>query len=364
MSEILISYDEQKNKFNSYALSLKSLLNTLIRNEELSIHSLDSRVKTRKSLEGKITKKNKYKSIGDITDIVGIRIITHYSDDVDKIAELVESEFIIDSENSIDKRVSIEPEKFGYLSLHYIVSLNEARTSLKEYEVYKEIKAEIQIRSILQHAWAEIEHDIGYKSATGLPNEIRRYFSRLSGLLELADDEFVKIKEKITARQQEVSNVLESGSGESNLDIVALDEFLNKSKIVSEISQLIEERNGIIVYGRNEDKNLEYILNSLKLINITTIAQLNEALSEMKDYISIRISWFGRSFVEYYQKNYIPRDVILSFLCQIKVALANSPELEVEFNKIAALGLNEDMISDFFSSLRKKIENTPNPSKS
>ena len=200
MSDILITYDERKDKFESYALTLKSLLTTLIRNEKISIHSLESRVKTKKSLEGKINKKGKYKSIDDITDIVGIRIITHYADDVDKIAAIVEKEFTIDQENSIDKRTSIAPDKFGYLSLHYIVTLNSTRTNLKEYEVYKNIKAELQIRSILQHAWAEIEHDIGYKSATGLPNEIRRYFSRLAGLLEMADDEFIKIRKKISER--------------------------------------------------------------------------------------------------------------------------------------------------------------------
>lgn len=156
MSDILITYDERKDKFESYALTLKSLLTTLIRNEKISIHSLESRVKTKKSLEGKINKKGKYKSIDDITDIVGIRIITHYADDVDKIAAIVEKEFTIDQENSIDKRTSIAPDKFGYLSLHYIVTLNSTRTNLKEYEVYKNIKAELQIRSILQHAWRRL----------------------------------------------------------------------------------------------------------------------------------------------------------------------------------------------------------------
>ena len=230
MSDILITYDERKDKFESYALTLKSLLTTLIRNEKISIHSLESRVKTKKSLEGKINKKGKYKSIDDITDIVGIRIITHYADDVDKIAAIVEKEFTIDQENSIDKRTSIAPDKFGYLSLHYIVTLNSTRTNLKEYEVYKNIKAELQIRSILQHAWAEIEHDIGYKSATGLPNEIRRYFSRLAGLLEMADDEFIKIRKKISERQKEVAKELEQGTSDSVLDIFTLDEFLNTSR--------------------------------------------------------------------------------------------------------------------------------------
>lgn len=355
MKDILISYDEQKDIFDSYALVLKSLLNTLIRSEGVHIHSLDSRVKTRKSLENKIEKKKKYESINDITDIVGVRIITHYADDVDKIAQLVESEFTIDKENSIDKRVSIEPEKFGYLSLHYIVTLNQARIDLKEYGLYKSIKAEIQIRSILQHAWAEIEHDIGYKTANGLPNVLRRSFSRLSGLLELADDEFIKIKERIAERQQEVSKDMESGLGESGLDIVALGEFLNKSRVLDEISYQIKLRYGVTVGSPSKDHDLAHVLNGLFYAGIGTIGDLTKALLQMKEYVIDRLSWFGNEFVEFYQHKNLPKDALLAYLAQILVALQNFSELEVTFNNGTDLNLKEESVGAFFEEIRRRI---------
>jgi hypothetical protein len=59
------------------------------------------------------------------------------------------------------------------------------------------IKFEIQMRSSLQHTWAEIEHDLGYKSMYEVPREVRREFSRIAGLLELADESFVRIRSKI-----------------------------------------------------------------------------------------------------------------------------------------------------------------------
>ncbi|EKS1846613.1 hypothetical protein QBD22_003561 [Cronobacter muytjensii] len=355
MKDILISYDEQKDIFDSYALALKSLLNTLIRSEGVHIHSLDSRVKTRKSLENKIEKKKKYVSINNITDIVGIRIITHYADDVDKIAQLVEREFTIDKENSIDKRVSLEPEKFGYLSLHYIATLNEARIGLKEYSLYKDIKAEIQIRSILQHAWAEIEHDIGYKQTNGLPNVLRRSFSRLAGLLELADDEFIKIKDRIAERQQEVSKDMESGLGESSLDIVALGEFLNKSRALDEISHQIKLRYGITVVPPSKDYDLAHLFNALFYAGIATIKDLTNALIQMKEYVIDRVSLFGKESVEFYQNKNLPKHILLVYLAQILVALQKFPELELKFNTESGLNLKEENVGAFFEKIRRNI---------
>lgn len=62
-------------------------------------------------------------ALEDITDLAGIRIITYFADQVDLIASFVEEEFEVDRSNSVDKRELIDPEKFGYLSLHYVVKL-------------------------------------------------------------------------------------------------------------------------------------------------------------------------------------------------------------------------------------------------
>lgn len=356
MSEILINYDKDKENYESFALALRSLLNTLIRDSGISVHSLNERVKTRKSLETKIIKKDKYEKISDITDIVGVRIITHYSDDVDKIAELVEKEFSIDIKNSIDKRTSMEPDRFGYLSLHYIASLKSNRTRLREYTSYKGKKFEIQIRSILQHAWAEIEHDIGYKSNTGLPTEIRRYFSRLAGLLELADDEFIKIRVGISTREQEVAQELASGSGQSSLDIVALNEFINKSSLIDEVSEVIFEKFGIKAQGRAENNKVETILNGLRCIKVNTIKDLNNLLSKHSELVAKRMSAFSDNFFSFYSGKSIPRDTIISYICQIEVALTNSRKLEVEYSREAQLKLTKTNATDFFKEIRTAIK--------
>lgn len=353
MSEILIEYDEHKEIFESYALSLQSLLNTLVRDAGISVHTLESRVKNRKSLDAKIVKKDKYKSINDITDIVGVRIISHYANDVDKIAEIVEEEFLVDKENSIDKRATLEPDRFGYLSLHYIINLNDKRTKLKEYAPYKNIKAEIQIRSILQHAWAEIEHDIGYKSSNELPNEVRRYFSRLAGLLELADDEFVKIRKSITARQEEVADAIKDGHSDVSLDVVSLAEFLNQSTEIADIAQAYKKEYNITISKKSDKNILPKLIKLLKRIEISTIKSLSIALILHKNDIIKRPQAYSVYFLEHYKENIMSRDALISFLVHVIIAKSNSTQLEeVYWDTIGTLSAKNRRES-FFDDLRK-----------
>ncbi|MEK0241515.1 hypothetical protein WM005_16915 [Klebsiella variicola] len=352
MADILSVYDENKENYDSYALSLKSLLTTLIRDTGTSIHSLESRVKNRKSLEKKIIDKNKYENISEITDVVGVRIITHYSDDVDKIARLIEQEFVVDTENSIDKRKALEPDRFGYLSLHYIVSLKENRSNLREYIPYNNIKAEIQIRSILQHTWAEIEHDIGYKTSAGLPNEIRRYFSRLAGLLELADDEFIKIKNAILARQEEVAKEIEQGDGNSLLDIVSLKEYINKSKVISEIVDDFYDIYKIDISAGPGHIDKQKLLDALALLNIKTIKQLNESLISNKILITKRLSKLSDGAMKLLVKGDVYRDAIVLYLIQMSIANLESDSLEDKFIKIMDYRSRDDA-KELFTGLRE-----------
>lgn len=74
------------------------------------------------------------------------------------------------------------------------------------------------MRTALQHVWSTIEHDIGYKGDVQLPPEFRRQFSRLAGMLELADDEFSRLRSTITDYRRKIQSLVKSG----RLDDVAL----------------------------------------------------------------------------------------------------------------------------------------------
>ena len=163
-----------------------SQLQDVLKAQGVELNAIESRVKAEASLRGKLERKgDKYHSLSDITDLVGIRIITFYTDDVDKVAGIVKRLFAVDWSNSIDKRKAHELTSFGYNSLHYICRL-------KGDGPLSSIPFEIQMRTALQHVWSAIEHDIGYKGVVQLPPEFRRQFSRLAGMLELADNELAE----------------------------------------------------------------------------------------------------------------------------------------------------------------------------
>ncbi|GGC93757.1 GTP pyrophosphokinase [Enterococcus wangshanyuanii] len=299
-TEILKEYDKKHKVYESFAKQVENLLMILIQNDNIKISSIQSRVKEKQSLEKKIEKKQtvlssedkrsyKYNKLEDITDICGIRICTFYSDDVDKIADIIEREFLVDQGNSIDKRKAIEPDRFGYLSLHYIVSLSEERQCLSEYTSFSDCKFEIQIRSILQHTWAEIEHDLGYKSSVGIPKEIRRDFSRLSSLLELADKEFLSIRNKLDSYQEAVKGSLITGQDQNiNIDRISIKKLMDSDFFTQHVDYL-EKKLGLKTKYYSTSADIDDIVDALNYLDINTIDQLKYLLNKSKEMMILSL---------------------------------------------------------------------------
>lgn len=123
----------------------------------------------------------------------------------------------------------MQEERFGYQSIHYLVQLTAGRARLPEYSAFSDAIAEIQVRTILQHAWAEIEHDIQYKSVSVIPQETHRRFTSLAGLLEIADREFQAIQEADRRIKENARTQVEAGTLEQvEITPDALKAFLNK----------------------------------------------------------------------------------------------------------------------------------------
>jgi putative GTP pyrophosphokinase len=183
------------------ASAVARILEECLKKHQIKFHSVQHRAKDVSSVGRKAAipsevdpSSPKYtQPLSQITDLSGIRIITQVLGVLPDIDKLLHDEFEILEQ--LDKgRELIEKERFGYQSIHYLARISPERVRLAEYERYQGAVVEIQVRTILQHAWAEIEHDIQYKSSAAIPEEIKRRFMALAGMLEIADREFQAIQ--------------------------------------------------------------------------------------------------------------------------------------------------------------------------
>ena len=223
--KILEDFHAMRSRFAVLEKTALVVINEIIETNGIKVTHVDHRLKTETSLAGKLVRKeDRYQTVGDITDLLGFRVICWYADGVDSFASRLEEYFDIDYDNNVDKREVIRADAFGYLSLHYICSL-PFHSGFPE-EICG-IKFEIQIRTVLQHIWAEIEHDLGYKSTFGVPRPIRREFSRVAGLLEIADKEFVEIRDSVGDYNKEVKRrIFENEAQDIPLDASSLYEYM------------------------------------------------------------------------------------------------------------------------------------------
>ncbi|WP_411890237.1 GTP pyrophosphokinase family protein [Yoonia sp. SDW83-1] len=172
---------------------ITSILGGAISELDVDSFPVSHRIKTIESALGKIASKSYENAFEEITDFVAFRIIVYLESDVEKVADCVRQLFTIDENNSIDKRMAKNTNEFGYRSLHLICQLGEQRADLQEYTGIAKQKFEVQIRTVLQHAWAEIEHKKNYKGVNSLPEVLERRLMAVSGTLELLDREFSDI---------------------------------------------------------------------------------------------------------------------------------------------------------------------------
>lgn len=202
----------------------------------------------------------------------------------------------------MDKGNLLSENEFGYRSVHYVVSLSEQRTNLPEWRNLANLKFEIQIRTVLQHAWASISHTLQYKHENDVPTTLKRQLFRLAGLFEIADEEFVNIKKKhnvISANAYDKKHNL--SSIEINLHTIL--KFLSESENVRKLQEIAASIGFIdnnFDYNFDEENNNNFdsmIITYCDIAGIKTIGQLdnfiNESLSISYSYLQYQFDASG-----------------------------------------------------------------------
>ena len=277
---ILAEYDALLPIYRRLERIVEISLQNIIDNNGLTVTAVSARVKSRESLAGKLALKgDKYHSLGDITDILGARIITFYTDDVDRIAALTEKLFDIDWENSVDKRRLHDTDSFGYNSLHYICRLPKSIVNEPDCPQLNEISFELQLRTTLQHAWASINHDIGYKTDVEIPHFYMRQINRLAGMLEMADDEFSRIRTEINNYRRRVQQLVQNGK----LDDVQLDGDTFRSYLETKPFEMFNRRIAAINQAEIQEVPLTNYLGEFIALGCKTLGDVDRLYKQYMD---------------------------------------------------------------------------------
>lgn len=187
-----IDFEKKKPFYDRLGKNVKQALETFLIEKQISFLAVNYRIKKLDSFLEKIERKNYETPFEEVEDICGIRIICYYQNDINRIEKILKDEFdIIESE---DKEVLLNQDQFGYRSFHIIAKIKNNWFEAPNYRGLEDYKIEIQIRTVLMHAWAEIEHKLAYKQKEHVPPHLKRKLSRVSAKLEEADEQFEEIK--------------------------------------------------------------------------------------------------------------------------------------------------------------------------
>lgn len=302
MKDFAAQYERRIPECRRFTERLEILIKELLVLEQIDRHVVESRTKTTDSFIRKIGAGQKYSDpLAQIKDVCGIRIITYYQDDISCVEKILRREFDVDDENTL-VHSSLEAE-FGYKSAHYVIRIKDNRLGLPEWSGFGGFVAEVQVRTVLQHAWAAISHKLQYKKEEDAPAELKRKLSRLSALFEIADDEFVALRDASNRVKTKVERALEEGNRDLLLDIVSLGELLRESDNVSEICGIASSIG--YVFDGNEDwdqdvtasDTLSDLLKMTEIAGLKTVSDfdffLNQVLAGAEGYLRAQYESLG-----------------------------------------------------------------------
>lgn len=205
-------YSARKSELASAANRAKELVTLALDDSPIELHAITGRPKSGESALAKIRSKQYGQPARQLTDVVGVRVITYYQNDVDRVAAILAARFEIDRTRSVDRRRALDIAEFGYRSVHLIARQKRLGRHARSSDELGDLWFEIQIRSILEHAWAEVEHGIRYKSGVRFSDEFNRRFGALAGTLELVESQFLAMKSEYVMLVSRYLNSFKQGA--------------------------------------------------------------------------------------------------------------------------------------------------------
>lgn len=214
----------------------------------VKIHSITSRVKSKESVVQKLTHyaESNIAEPSSLDDLVGLRVTGLFLADLPKIVSSLRETFDVVLEE--DKVAGTHSEsEFGYMSHHLTCQIPQSFTGPR-YDGLKDLRCEVQVRTILMDAWANVSHYLDYKGESSIPAELQRDFYALSGLFYIADKHFqIFYSGSVDSQKAAVKTVGQDATLDIPLNLDTLHAYLlekypdRKSASRADVSEMVEE---------------------------------------------------------------------------------------------------------------------------
>ena len=197
IDEIGIRYVESLKLYEEYAARIRNLIQDLVEVEGVEFYAIEGWAEPPAELLQMLSTLEEKDLAG--VDLVTIRVLLRFPADVLRIESLIKSEFDVDTSRSLpsNSRVLKDPGRFGYPAVVYILSLSQSRSTLKEWEKYKDLNFRLELRTLLQEAWATILPKVSQTVGRESEEEFTRELFLLGAMLEKADKGFLTLRDEI-----------------------------------------------------------------------------------------------------------------------------------------------------------------------
>jgi putative GTP pyrophosphokinase len=291
------AYDERRGLFESYATRIEALVGELLKESGVDYAQLESRAKEVPSFVSKLARSpGKYSDpLEEMLDLAGVRIICYYLSDVAIVGDLIRREFAVDEENSWTRESRADVDRFGYSSDHYVISCAQTREDLPEWSAYGGVRAEIQVRTVLQHAWAAIDHKLAYKRESDVPVALLRQLSRVSALLEVGDEQFEAVRSASLGLDASYDARARAGELDIPIDASSLPAYVSESDVVSQLVQTAQAI-GFTIGREPPSAGIGVLVQASGVAEFDTVASLDSFLHDAEAWAehALRALWNSR----------------------------------------------------------------------
>ncbi|MHA6197190.1 GTP pyrophosphokinase [Pseudomonas wadenswilerensis] len=305
---IIKKFLDTRPEFEKLCTEVEYILNKKVTAASIHTSFLGGRTKTLNSFIEKVQRKSYSDPFNQLDDLAGVRVVCLYNNDVTTVVNIIRDEFKIIDE--IDKLKELDNNKFGYIGHHLIVKLGNQYSGAR-YDDLRELRCEIQVRTVVQDAWATIQHHMVYKKESQVPSSLIRKLNGLAGLFETADDQF----EFIRMQRDTYLDTVRGSMGQT-------DDFLEHELNYDSLVEFLHWKYGSFPIEEYTDA-ISKILDLLSSLALSKLKELNDIIAQNEEFSSVAIS-------SYYDFNSKSAEAVTQ----------NTPLPEIEAPILAAVALS------------------------